>query len=340
MIEEVEVVEGEETVKKSQLVWKTLEDIGAGDGNDNTTYEFSFANEKITITPKHNGVAQTAVELDLSNFITSTELTTVLEPYAKSADVVASSDFETFKTNNTQAIADAKSGAEKTASDALAAARTEITQEIEDAGETLQGNIDKKVDIETYNTDKKALQDEDAAIRAIAEGVRDSFNTFMNSEEIDETVNTLKEIQAEIDKMTDATELETALANKADKTYAEGLEDRIEELEGKPFDTYATKSEVETVDGKFANYTTTEALTTLLAGKQDTIPAETYDEFGAAAAAQAAAAEDATTKANTAKSEAIADADGKLALKANVADVYTKSQTYSQDEIDELLDNI
>lgn len=61
-----------------KLTWKTLEDIGAGDGNDNTTYEFSFADEKIIVTPKHNGVAQTAVELDLSNFITVDELTTEL----------------------------------------------------------------------------------------------------------------------------------------------------------------------------------------------------------------------------------------------------------------------
>lgn len=57
-----------------KLTWKTLEDIGAGDGNDNTTYEFSFANEKITITPKENGVAQTAIELDLSSFVTADEL--------------------------------------------------------------------------------------------------------------------------------------------------------------------------------------------------------------------------------------------------------------------------
>ena len=67
-----------------KLVWRTLEDIGAGDGNDNTTYEFSFANEKITIVPKFNGQpimegeegAQTQVkyELDLSNFVTADEL--------------------------------------------------------------------------------------------------------------------------------------------------------------------------------------------------------------------------------------------------------------------------
>ena len=57
-----------------KLVWKTLEDIGAGDGNDNTTYEFNFANEKITVTPKFNGIAQDFIELDLSTFVTADEL--------------------------------------------------------------------------------------------------------------------------------------------------------------------------------------------------------------------------------------------------------------------------
>ena len=40
-----------------------------------------------------------------------------------------------------------------------------------------------------YAAGKKSLEDEDAAIRTIAEGARDSINTFLNSEEIDETVN-------------------------------------------------------------------------------------------------------------------------------------------------------
>lgn len=61
-------------IEEGTLVWKTLEQIGAGDGNDNTTYEFKFENEKITVTPKHNGVAQDAVELDLSVFVTADEL--------------------------------------------------------------------------------------------------------------------------------------------------------------------------------------------------------------------------------------------------------------------------
>lgn len=44
-------------LEEGALVWKTLEDIGAGDGNDNTTYTFNFADQKLTITPVHNGVA-------------------------------------------------------------------------------------------------------------------------------------------------------------------------------------------------------------------------------------------------------------------------------------------
>lgn len=155
---------------------------------------------------------------------------------------------------------------------AIAAARTEISKEIDDNVKVAKDRADEaytlaesKVDATAYATDKKALEDEDAAIRAIAEGARDSINTFLNSEDIDETVNTLKEIQAEIEKMTDATELETALASKADKSYVD------EEL------------------GK----------------KQDVIPENTYDAYGSAATAKGEAIADAEGKIATAKQEAI-----------------------------------
>lgn len=155
---------------------------------------------------------------------------------------------------------------------AIAAARTDISKEIDDDVKVAKDRADKaytlaesKVDASAYATDKKALEDEDAAIRAIAEGARDSINTFLNSEDIDETVNTLKEIQAEIEKMIDATELTTALASKADKSYVD------EEL------------------GK----------------KQDVIPENTYDAYGSAATAKSEAIADAEGKIATAKQEAI-----------------------------------
>ena len=155
---------------------------------------------------------------------------------------------------------------------AIAAARTDISKEIDDDVKAAKDRADEaytlaesKVDASAYATDKKALEDEDAAIRAIAEGARDSINTFLNSEDIDETVNTLKEIQAEIEKMIDATELTTALASKADKSYVD------EEL------------------GK----------------KQDVIPENTYDAYGSAATAKSEAIADAEGKIATAKQEAI-----------------------------------
>ena len=156
--------------------------------------------------------------------------------------------------------------------DAIAAARTDISKEIDDDVKIAKDRADEaytlaesKVDATAYATDKKALEDEDAAIRAIAEGARDSINTFLNSEDIDETVNTLKEIQAEIEKMTDAAELATALASKADKSYVD------EEL------------------GK----------------KQDVIPENTYDAYGSATTAKSEAIADAEGKIATAKQEAI-----------------------------------
>ena len=178
--------------------------------------------------------------IDGIDFVDEDELAEALEPYAKSADVVAKSD---------------------------------------------------------YATDKAALEAEDSAIRAIAEGARDTINTFLNSQEVDETVNTLKEIQAEIDKMTDATELAQALASKADTSY---------------------------VDDE-------------LAKKQDVIAENTYDAYGSAEVAKeaaiSAAASDATSKANQALADAKADAEAKYAAKATtlagygITDAYTKAET-------------
>ena len=80
-----------------KLTWKTLEDIGAGDGNDNTTYEFKFENQKIIITPKENGIAQDNIELDLTSFVTTDELDEVVGKAAEG---------ETAATGLYKAIAD------------------------------------------------------------------------------------------------------------------------------------------------------------------------------------------------------------------------------------------
>ena len=135
---------------------------------------------------------------------------------------------------------------------------------------------DLEEEVERATGAEEALDVAVKAAQKTADEAKTAITNFLTSEEIDDTVNTLKEIQAEIDKMTDATELTTAIAGKADKTY---------------------------VDGE-------------LAKKQNVIAENTYDAYGSAATAKseaiAAAAEDATTKANAAKEAAIADADAKF----------------------------
>lgn len=185
--------------------------------------------------------------------------------------------------------------------DAISAARTEISKEIDDDVKVAKDRADaaytlaeSKVNSSDYATDKKALEDEDAAIRAIAEGARDSINTFLNSEDIDETVNTLKEIQTEIEKMTDATELATALASKADKSYVD------EELDK----------------------------------KQDVIPENTYDAYGSAVTAKSEAIADAEGKIATAKQEAI---DAAASAAANLYATQTRVNEL-ETALDERLD--
>lgn len=325
----------EEVEGKSKLVWKTLEQIGAGDGNDNTTYAFSFADQKITVTPSLNGVAQDAIEIDLSVFATEDEMAAAIKDAIDALPEDKDTTYTLSLSGMELTLTPSEGEAQKVTIDAYN--KEEVDSKVKDAKDRADAAYElaeKKVDSESYATDKKALQDEDAAIRAIAEGARDTINTFLNSQEIDETVNTLKEIQVEIEKMTDATELAQALASKADKT------------------------ELQNVDKKFENYTTTENMNTLLAGKQDVIPENTYDAYGAAASAQSAAEAKAAELATAAKEAAIGDAkkyeakadasavytkeeaDALINVKANAADVYAKSETYTQKQVDDLLDGI
>lgn len=149
--------------------------------------------------------------------------------------------------------------AEKALDDAIKAIDFMDADEVADAIEEgikdlatkkyVDDELAKKVDTETYNTDKKALEDEDAAIREIAEEAKSLIDDFLTGTDTDDIVNKLKEIQAELDKLGDVVDLEAALALKADLEY----------------------------------------VNTELAKKQNTIPENTYDAYGSAAAAQEAA---------------------------------------------------
>ena len=118
------------------------------------------------------------------------------------------------------------------------------------------------------------------------------------------------------------------------------LAGRVEALEGKPFDTYATKSEVEAVDAKFADYTKTSDLNTSLAGKVNTSDFETFKgenttAIGAAKDAAIAAAKTETANqvgalegavaetyaTKTALTEAVEGIENDLLVYAKTADV-------------------
>lgn len=171
--------------------------------------------------------------------------------------------------------------------------------------------LGKKVNATDYATDKKALEDEDTAIREIAEEAQQLIKDFLTGTDTDEVVNKLKEIQAELDKLGDVVDLEAALALKADLDYVNTELAKKQDViaEG----TYATPGDVATAKG--------EAIA---------------DAEGKIAAAEGRAATDAQNKADAAKQAAIADADGKLANKADkattlegygITDAYTATET-------------
>ena len=137
-----------------------------------------------------------------------------------------------------------------------------------EAAESGLGNSLNTFINETYAADKKSLEDEDAKIREIAEEAKSLIDTFLTGTDTDDIVNKLKDIQAELEKLEGAVDLTEEFAAKADKSYVD----------------------------------------TELAKKQDIIPANTYDTYGSAAAAQTAAQGYADTAASTAKTEAIDEA--------------------------------
>ena len=195
-------------LENGALVWKTLEDIGAGDGNDNTTYEFSFADEKITIKPLFNGQPIKAeegekadvegnliVELDLSTFVTNDELTTALASYTKTDELPSKvSDFE----NDAGYL---------------------VANDLNDYAKSAD-----VVDKTSYAEDKKALEDADAALdtavkaaQKTADDATTAINDFLTGTGAEDVIDSLLDIKNALDDLVDPSELATSIASKADK---------------------------------------------------------------------------------------------------------------------------
>ena len=186
-------------------------------------------------------------------------------------------------------------------SNAITAARTEISKEIDDDVKVAKDRADEahtlasgKVDATTYATDKAALEAEDVTIRQIAEYAKSTIDSFLQDTDTDEVVNKLKDIQEELEKLGDAVDLEDKFALKADKSEVEtalGLK--------------ADKSEVETALGLKADKETVAADLALKADKE-TVTADL-----------ALKADKATTEAALAEKAVKTEVNAALELKAD-----------------------
>lgn len=92
--------------------------------------------------------------IDAIDFVDENELATALSPYAKSADVVANTTFESFKTTNTQAIAKAQSDAEATAAAALAIEKKRAEDAEKALSDTIALLVDSTSDSDKFNSIK------------------------------------------------------------------------------------------------------------------------------------------------------------------------------------------
>lgn len=191
--------------------------------------------------------------IEAIDFVDANELATALEPYAKTADV------------NTELAKKAdKSAYDQTVLD-LDALEAKVDAFLSGSGAT--DAIDSLQELITYINEH-----DDADIAGIMKDIQAleqklTLGTYVDGEETKEYAT----VKAYVEAVIEALNL-TQYAKASD----------LSDLSGR----------VDEVDGKFASYTNTEALTGLLAGKQDVIPENTYDAYGAAAAAREGAVAD------------------------------------------------
>lgn len=200
---------------------------------------------------------------------------------------------------------------------------------------TIEGDYLKAADIANMATDaevESAVKAEADRAKGVEEGLQNQINLIMNNPDTENVINSITEFTKYIDDhgeiaegfRTDIDANADAIADEiARAEAAEGLlAGRLDTLETIDHDAYVA-----------ADTALREALEAEIAKKADATQVATD-----IAAALVTAAEDATAKANKAKEDAIADADAKLADKANAADVYAKTETYTKAEADKAIE--
>ncbi len=252
---------------------------------------------------------------------------TTVEGLASLIDALSlrTSTIET-KVSTLENVVGAPAEGETSASGLFKEIADEIARAIEAEGgleEDLSGVLEElntKLDLTTYNTDKTALENSIKDAKDAAEEAQKTIDDFLTGEGVDpDVIETLKEIQAELKNLADVSAILEAIGKKADKVEG-AIAGNFANLDadgnlvdsGKKASDFATPDDVQTVDNKFANYTTSEELTNLLAGKQNTIPENTYDAYGSADNVKTQIEEQLAAKANSDNVYTKEDIDNKI----------------------------
>lgn len=277
---------------------------------------------------------------------TATDLATVMGDYLKAEDRTAlesliSSSVATAKSEIIGASTDASSaetlyGVKKYVDEQIAeVATSEEFTGLQDRVKAIEDDYLVEADKTELANSIKSNTDAIAVLNGNSETagsvdkkVADAINDFATKISDDDTINTFKELidyaaehgseftelVGEVDANTKAIQTlngDSTVAGSVDKKVADAIASEVDRANK----LYATQTEL----------------------SEGVAEAKSHAETKASEA-QAAAETTAQGYANTAKAEAIADADGKLALKANSADVYSKTETYSQAEVDAMFE--
>ena len=252
--------------------------------------------------------------------------------------------------DNTTAIANEKTraeAAEKALGERIDAIDFVDEDELDAAIETALEPVNEAIEAKAAQTDLEALQtrveaflDNTGAATEAIDTLQDLIN-YINTHDDADINGILASIQAIENKLagvdsTVAAYVTAAIAALNIGDYAKAadltaLAGRVEVLEAKPFDTYATKTEVQDVDAKFAQYTTASDLNGLLAAKADADNVVTNDTFESFKTAN-------TSAITTAKQEAIdaakaAEEAKGYAVATEVATTYaTKAELETHEE--------
>ena len=190
---------------------KGLEDFIAGEIQDtNTTYSFTIVDNNLVVTPSEGDA--TTLEL-----VTDAELTTILAGYVTtSALATARGEISAEIDADVKELAD---GAVKTAQDRADAAYA-LAETKADATSTTEAINGVKTIAEQGVTDAATAKAAADAAQSDATIAKTKIETFLGTVTPDgstEIIDTLAEIQEELDRLGGAVELEQQFAAKADK---------------------------------------------------------------------------------------------------------------------------